>query len=485
MKVFDEVRGFCAEIPELAEMERFLTRKGLYNQFKDRFRRQTGETWEQARDVFRLTPDDGLAAFAHVTGQSPESAQKWFDEAEEKYSLSIEKFARLVKEYLDSKGPQHRIIFLVDEVGQYIGQNNQLMLNLQTMVENLGTECKGRAWVLVTSQEDMDAILGDMLGARANDFSKIQDRFTTRLSLSSTNTDEVIKRRLLDKTPAASDELGAVYQDSKDILRNQLSFTADGATMKTFAGKPDFVDSYPFIPYQFHLLQKVFESIRKVGATGAHLARGERSMLDSFQQATKTVQDQETGVLVPFHQFYAAIEGFLESVVVRTIERAGDNASLDAFDQDVLKTLFLIRYVDLVPGNIDNLATLCVGCIDEDKLELKRRIADSLGKLEKETLIQRNGDLYSFLTNEERDVMNEIKSVDLDHTEQVQLVSDILFLDIFKDRRKHRLVRHHQEDTRDRRRGVTGPTGRGASQVRCQTGEQAAVQQHQDGRGCL
>jgi hypothetical protein len=204
MKVFDEVQGFCADIPELAEMERFLSGRGLYDQFRDRYQQQAGEVWEEARDAFRLMPEDGLEAFAHVTKQSVESAQKWFEDAEAKYSLSIEKFARLVREYLDSKGPQHRIIFLVDEVGQYIGQNTQLMLNLQTIVENLGTECKGRAWVLVTSQEDMDSILGDMPGAKANDFSKIQGRFTTRLSLSSTNTDEVIKRRLLDKTPEAA-----------------------------------------------------------------------------------------------------------------------------------------------------------------------------------------------------------------------------------------------------------------------------------------
>ena len=36
------------------------------------------------------------------------------------------------------------------------------MLNLQTITEELGTICKGRAWVVVTSQEDIDAVLGEM-----------------------------------------------------------------------------------------------------------------------------------------------------------------------------------------------------------------------------------------------------------------------------------------------------------------------------------
>lgn len=438
MKVFNEVQGFCADIPELAEMERFLVGKGLYDAFKNEFQQRTGEKWEDSRDSFRLTPDEALESFAKVTKQNVESAKRWFEDSEKNYSLSVEKFAKLVAEYINGKGPKHRIIFLVDEVGQYIGQNTQLMLNLQTITENLGTLCKGRAWVVVTSQEDMDRVLGEMRGARANDFSKIQGRFNTRISLSSANTDEVIKKRLLDKTPDATKELSIIHRKSKDILRNLLSFSADNATMKSYESEEDFIESYPFVPYQFHLLQKVFESIRKAGASGAHLARGERSMLDSFQQAVVQVKDKDADVLVPFYDFYAAIEGFLETVVVSTIKRAKTQHSLKDFDVAVLKTLFLIRYVDLVKPNIENIATLCVSAIEEDKLALKKRITDSLACLEKQTLIQRNGELYTFLTNEERDVMNEIKNVDLDPQETVNLLSELIYQDLFKDARKHR-----------------------------------------------
>ena len=90
-----------------------------------------------------------------------------------------------MKRYLDSKGPNHRIMFLVDEVGQFIGSDTHLMLNLQTITEQLGTICDGRAWVVVTSQEDLDSVLGDLTKAKQQDFSKIQGRFKTRLSLSS------------------------------------------------------------------------------------------------------------------------------------------------------------------------------------------------------------------------------------------------------------------------------------------------------------
>ena len=81
---------------------------------------------------------------------------KWIDNAESNFALTVENFCKWVKEYLDSKGPDHRLVFLVDEIGQFIGTDGHLMLNLQTITEDSATICKGRAWVIVTSQEEID-----------------------------------------------------------------------------------------------------------------------------------------------------------------------------------------------------------------------------------------------------------------------------------------------------------------------------------------
>jgi hypothetical protein len=312
------------------------------------------------------------------------------------------------------------------------------MLNLQTITEDLGTACGGRAWVVVTSQEEIDKVIGELRTAAANDFSKIQGRFATRLSLSSANVDEVIQARLLAKVPAANDELDRWFAEKGDVLRHQLTFTGCGMTLKPYKDAADFRRNYPFAPYQFQLVQKIFEAIRRVGATGLHLAKGERSMLDAFQSAAKTVALQEVGVLVPLYEFYPSIESFLDTTVRRTIDQAANNPSLEAFDIRVLQVLFLIRYVDEMKSNVDNLVTLCIDQIDADKLALRQRIEDSLGRLEKETLINRNGDLYFFLTNEERDVSREIKGTDLASSEEANLLGGIIFNDILKTKWKHR-----------------------------------------------
>lgn len=371
-------------------------------------------------------------------GLSAEKANKWFENSEETFSVSVEKLAHWIKEYLDRQAQGHRLLFLVDEVGQFIGKDTKLMLTLQTITENLGTICGGRAWVIVTSQADMDAVLGELSASKANDFSKIAGRFKTRLSLSSSNTDEVIQKRLLRKDDAASAALTKLYTEKGDILKNQITFDRTGPTLKNYDGVDSFVNNYPFAPYHFQLVQKVFEEIRKVGATGAHLAYGERSMLDAFQLAAQEIADLEVGELVPMHLFYNAVEGFLDTAVKRTIDQAKDNESLTDFDIKMLRTLFMIRYVDLVKGTLDNLVTLSIDKVDADKLTLRKDIEASLQRLEKESLISRNGDEFQFLTNEERDIAQKIKATDVSSAEENKKLGELLYKDLLKDKNKFR-----------------------------------------------
>jgi len=437
LRVFNEMLGFSGDDPHIASMERYLQSKGALEIFHQAFKDESGSEWIAERDAYSFNRDEIVKALSIALGMSEESAGKWFDEAEERFKINIEGFCKLVKEYLDSKGPKQRLVFLADEVGQFIGSETHLMLNLQTITEDLGRICNGRAWVIVTSQEDIDAVLGEVRGSRANDFSKIQGRFFTRLSLSSSNTDEVIQARLLEKTGDGRRALEDLWQQKGDILKNQISFT-HSATLKNYSDSKTFVDNYPFAPYHFQLVQKIFESIRKAGATGMHLSRGERSMLDAFQTAAKSISEQEIGTLVPLYEFYPAIESFLDTIVKKTIEQADDNTGLEEFDTKLLRVLFLIRYMDILKPTVDNLVTLCIDKVDADRLSIKRQIEESLQRLEKETLITSNGDLYFFLTNEERDVSREIKNVDIGSSEQTKQLGELIFEEVYKGDNKFR-----------------------------------------------
>ncbi|MBL1259972.1 MAG: BREX system P-loop protein BrxC [Thiotrichaceae bacterium] len=447
LRVFNEHQGFSGDHPHIAHMERHLSEKGVYEQFKQAFHDANGSEWQDERDGYQFYQDDVEKAISVALDMSADAAHKWFEDSEQTFSVTVENFCHWVKEYLDKQTADHRIVFLVDEVGQFIGSDTKLMLTLQTITENLGTICKGRAWIVVTSQADMDAVLGELSSSKANEFSKIAGRFKTRLSLSSSNTDEVIQKRLLKKTPEAEAELAALFDKKGDILKNQISFDRSGPNMKNYDSAESFIDNYPFVPYHFQLVQKVFEEIRKVGATGAHLAYGERSMLDAFQMAANAIADKPVGALVPFYQFYSSVEGFLDNVVKRTIDQANENSVLDDFDSKMLRTLFMIRYVDLVKGTLNNLVTLSIEEVDSDKLALRKQIEASLQRLEKESLITRNGDEFLFLTNEERDITRKIKATDISSTEENKELGSLIYKDLLKDKKKFRYSKNKTDYT--------------------------------------
>jgi hypothetical protein len=441
LRVFNERLGFSGDAPHIADMERYLVARDAYDTFQTAFHDRNGSTWRAERDAVDFLRDDVVHALAVALKMTPESAAAWFDKARDSYKINIESFAKLLRDYLETKPAGHRIIFLVDEVGQFIGNNTQLMLTLQTITEQLGTLCQGRAWVIVTSQEDIDAAIGDANKAKSQDFSKIQGRFHTRLSLASSNTDEVIGERLLAKTEEAHRALRTQFERQADIINNQLSFVGTTVNLRGYKDAAEFVAYYPFAPYQFTLLQKVFESIRRVGATGKHLSRGERSLLDAFQSATRLSADRNIDALVPLYDFYPSIESFLDTSVKRAIDQAADNGALKMpGDLQLLKALFLIRYVsEVLKPTVDNLATLCLTQIDADKLALKRSIQESLERLEAQKLVNRNGDQWFFLTNEERDVAREIGHVDVAASEKAKLLGEMLFDEVFDGQTR---VRH-------------------------------------------
>lgn len=414
-KVFNELRGYSASIPWLAQLEETLERSGQYTDFKRYFEEETELTWEEGRDEIFFNMDEAITALTKATEMSEASARSWIENGEDNYSISVDSFANRLKSFVDQQEENYHLIFAVDEVGQFIADNTQLMLNLQTVVEDLGKLLKGKVWVVVTSQQDIDSLTENM---SVRDFSKIQGRFNTRISLSSANADEVIKIRLLEKTPTAQETLVLTYDEQEAALKNKLEFE-NTATMRFYKDRMDFSEVYPFIPYQFNLLQKVFTSIREHGSAGKHLSDGERNLLESIQQATIGIENDAIGKLVPFQTFYNSIDQALEASVRSTIIKAYQNESIEEFDVDVLKLLFLIRYIDEMPGTIKNLTTLMLSHIDEDTIILSKRINESLLRLQKEFLIQRMGDKYLFLTNEEQDVNREISRIQLPTSELV------------------------------------------------------------------
>lgn len=430
-KVFYEYRGFYGDDLKVARLEQYIERAGKAAEFKACFEEIHGESWEDSRDAFAFFEDDIVDALMETLDMSETAARNWFN-GTETADLSIEQLVKEIKDYIDSKGKHFRLLFMIDEVGQYIGSDGSLMLNLQTIVEEIGSRCGGRVWVMVTSQEAIDSITK----ISGDDFSKIQGRFNTRLSLSSSSVDEVIKKRILSKTDNAANLLGLSYDKNSAVLKNLFTFNGAVLDLKGYSSEYDFIETYPFVPYQFRLMQNVLAQIRKHGNSGKHLSGGERSMLSGFQEAAQAIEDRDENALVPFCLFYNTVHTFLESAIRRVIDRcqtAADNHDgIEQYDVSVLKLLYLIRYVDdNIKANVDNITTLMVDDIRADKINMRRQIQESLDRLVKENYVSRNGDTYTFLTDDEQDIERDIRNTPVDSAVIVQAIAQTIFGDLY------------------------------------------------------
>ena len=320
----------------------------------------------------------------------------------------------------------------MDEVGQYVGGDTDLLINLQSFVEKIGSECNGKVWVICTGQEAIDEIIK----ARENEFSRIQARFKIRLSLSSSSADEVIQKRILLKTDEANAALESVYAVNDSVLRNLFSFTDAVLDIRGYADADEFSKNFPFAPYQFILMQKVFAEIRKHGNSGKHLSGGERSMLSGFQEAAQKIEDKDEYALAPFYLFYDTVHKFLDSAIRRVIERceraAIDGNGIEPQDVDALKLLYLLRYVsDDVKATLDNLVILMADDIRLDKISMRERVRASLNRLLSQNYIGRVGDAYQFLTDEEQDIQREIKNTPVATADIVNHIAQMIFADIY------------------------------------------------------
>lgn len=438
-RAFYEHRGYYGMDFKLAKLEEFIDSRGKLEEFHSAFFRINGNAWEQARPEYEFWAEDIADALDETMGMSRETLMGWLDNSND-VALPPDEFARKVAEYCTRReqecGGSFRLLFMVDEVGQFIGDDTSRMLTLQTIVEQLGAVCGGRAWVMVTSQEAIDDVVKVIGGDK---FSKIQGRFNTRLSLSSSSVDEVIKKRILFKNEAAFDVLRSEYNQQAPVLKNLFTFDDSQGDVAGFSSDEDFASSFPFVGYQFKILPNVMTAIRKSGIKAKHMSTGERSMLSAFQESAQAVKDGPLTTLVPFWRFFDTISRDLEHGIIQVVTRASDAANgdqgLQESDVHVLKALYLIRNIQDIRATPGNIAILMIDDINVDKIALREQVKASLDRLVRENYVSRQGEIYLFLTDEEQDIEREISRVQVDSAEVIEQIKKIVFDGIYTDRK--------------------------------------------------
>ncbi len=438
VKVFNEMCGYFGKQGYIAHFERDLDSRNQLEAFKASYQQHANKPWERGREQALLESGNIARAYAEITGEDPALAKGILDKYRAQYSVSIEDFSEQVKAWLDKKPANFRLNFFVDEVGQYIADNTKLMTNLQTVAESLATKCQGRAWIIVTAQEDMNSVLGDMNKQQSNDFSKIQARFANRLKLTSADVAEVIQKRLLTKNETGAALLATTYEQQFNNFKTLFEFADGGQQYSNFRDAEHFTYCYPFVPYQFPLFQAAIRGLSQHnGFEGKANSVGERSMLGVFRDVAIAIDNEPVGQLATFDRMFEGIRGALKSAIQSAINNAERHLG-DEYAVRVLKALFLVKYVKEFKATLRNLSVLMLERFGDDLPAQRKRLEAALNKLEQQTYIQRNGDLYEYLTDEEKDVEEEIKGTEVESTDILKELESLLFDGVIKQRK----IRH-------------------------------------------
>jgi hypothetical protein len=436
-KVFNDHLGYFGSQRHVAEFERWLDNDGVYSEFMELYEEFAGEHWTVGRRKYfaPATKEAVAKALGKIHNDDPEKYKGILDTLRKDNRISVEDFCEKVAAYIEQKGHGFRLNFYIDEVGQFISDNTKLMLNLQTIAETLATKCKGKSWIFATAQEALEKIVGDESKVSSDDFSKIQGRFKLRIPLTSANVDEVIEKRLLAKQKKAVDLLAKHWSAQRANLDTILSFSEVGVQFRKFQGERDFVSKFPFIPYQFDLFQQCIRALSEHNAfQGRHASIGERSMLGVFQEVLRSISSADTSTLVSFDQMFEGIRSTIRGEIQNAITLAERNITNELAVR-VLKALFLVKYYSNFKTTARNISVLMLTSTGVDLKEHEKGVQQSLNLLENQTYIQRNGDVYVFLTDDEKDVENEIKATDIDPQQITQFFNEAIFDSVIGDNR--------------------------------------------------
>ncbi len=438
MKVLNELQGYYGNQGYVAQLEHQMSTRSEFQGFQKTYERLNGRQWVDDRDaVATVTKRKFAKAYAEHFGGSDEDAITVINAAKNDYRLSIEGFAERVSEYLDHQPDGFRLNFFVDEVSGFIGQDRSRLLDLQTVVESLATATNGRATVLVTAQADLEGVIGQMKYMQADEYSKIQGRFKTKISLASADVHEVIQKRLLAKAPEEPEVLIEIYEREMENLKTLFSFRDDSIDFRGWSDCQSFCGLYPFHPYQLALFQLATQSLASHSIfEGRNYSTGARSLLSVFQDVAKAIKTLSVGKLASFDLLYDGISSAVRPDKKQVIGTAQNQVS--DLELRILKALFLLKWVPQFKSTARNIAILLISEPDFDIRSHEQTVKDALINLDRQSYLQRNGGVYEFLTDKEKDVEQEIKRVEVGDSQVIKQLHGIVFDDVLRSTGKVR-----------------------------------------------
>ena len=406
----------------IARIERRLDKKGLLPKLHQAFKQRFGIPWDdpEGRDDLATVRRKLSKVLPEVDPDSyptEDDALTGLDDAFEHSKITAESIADELVAWVDEQKPaggkvQH-LVFVIDEMGTFIGDSNDKIGELNSLAEMIGNKGKGKVWLICTSQQDLEKVV-DRTNFDPVLVGRLNARFELKPHLMSDGINKVVSERILKKHPHKEAAISAVFKEREGALA-QLSDLRASRSLGLLTERA-FIDAYPFLPHQIQLAQDIGEAL-----SGFRISGGVRSMISVVMESLQKLASDEIPALASFDRVFDALENDLYSQ--EYLGTAGVKAIYDANERvgaetplppaRVLKVLYLVQRVTFVPLSSENLAKLLAGRVDADLKLLQQQVEKTLDALQQAGYVSRDeatGE-WKFLNEKERTVEQFIQEM--------------------------------------------------------------------------
>ncbi len=279
-KLFLKTLGYAMDL-DLADLEIELERTDLLPRFCDLYRAKFSKDWDSGKTMPAFALAEASTVMHELEPLRFPSKETWSQAAKNRSDVNAGLLAERCKLLMERRRPGHNLIFVVDEVGQFVARDVQKMLDLQAVVQGLGRVGRGKMWFVVTSQEKLTELVSG-LGDRRVELARVMDRFPLQVHLEPSDISEVTSKRILSKNAAGEAELRKIFEAHRARLTEQTRVTAD-IRLPELTGER-FIELYPLLPYQIDLIIQIISGLRTQGGVSAHVGGANRTIIKIAQQ---------------------------------------------------------------------------------------------------------------------------------------------------------------------------------------------------------
>jgi len=407
-RCFVRYLGYADSI-DLTQLEIDLETEGLLDSFKSKYREVFKKDWdaEKAKIAFALSQASRIMSVMEPATYP--AADSWVKAAHNRADVTPGILAERGKSLMARRRPGRTLVFVVDEVGQFVARDVQKMLDLQALVQSLGRIGRGKMWLVVTSQEKLTELVGG-LDDRRVELARLMDRFPLQVHLEPSDISEVTSRRILSKNASGEKLLRELFEKHRGRLSTCSAVTANYRLPELTA--ESFIQLYPLLPYQVELIINVVSGLRTQGGASRHVGGANRTIIKLAQQLLihqdVALAEQAVGALVRIDQVYDLLSGNISSELRSKI--SGIAAKVPhPFSEKVAKAVCLLQFVPTFYRTPENIAACLHSAIDADSCVTQ--VKEALDLLEKAKQVRLGDDGYRIPTPAEDDWEKQRDSV--------------------------------------------------------------------------